>query len=64
MSNTRKLPGKRGSKPRMDFTGYTTYHLDKEITRYQAMRAAAHVRITKAGRLQFAALREERRGRD
>ena len=63
MSNKRRLPRKRGAMPQMDFAGYSTYHLDKEITRYEAMRADEGIRMTKAGRLQFAALVEERRGR-
>ena len=64
MSNARRLPRKRGTMPLMDFTKYSVLHLDKEITRYEAMVAAEGVRMTKAGRLQYAALREERRRRD
>lgn len=62
MSNARRLR-KRYAPVRTDFTAFSLLRLDKEITRLESMRAAEGVHLTKAGRTQLVALREERRDR-
>ena len=62
MSNTRHIK-KKYAPVRTDFTGYSVLHLDKEIVRLESMRSTEGVRLTKSGKLQLVALREERRDR-